>query len=290
MGVDRTTERAAFEALAGWGQGALRLAREVGQQRTVPFETKRDQFDLTTPADHSIERFLVAAITGRFPGHAILGEEGGAIAGREPWQWVIDPVDGTFNFATGLPGSACSIAVLLEGEVRVGALADLASGAVVRARRGGGVVSDAPGWVLDPTARNGSGRARLFLEFGGEGFDAQMLGALGQLATIRPIVPRLVGSAAIALLATAFKGGTFVGVGLRLWDVAAGVLIAEEAGLVARWWFGEPSIVHVLVGERADVDAFAPVVADLVDRWEPSTARVLPAGSTEYRGHKEGDV
>ena len=61
MGVDRTTERAAFEALAGWGQGALRLAREVGQQRTVPFETKRDQFDLTTPADHSIERFLVAA-------------------------------------------------------------------------------------------------------------------------------------------------------------------------------------------------------------------------------------
>src|SRR5712692_11999859 len=80
----------------------------------------------------------------------LLGEEGGALAGNEPWQWVIDPIDGTFNFATGLPGSACSIAVLLDGDVRVGALADLASGAVVRARRGGGVVSDAPGWVLDP--------------------------------------------------------------------------------------------------------------------------------------------
>ena len=289
VGVDRT-EQAAFESLADWGREALRLAREVGYQRAIPFETKRDQFDLTTPADHAIERYLVSAITDRFPGHAILGEEGGALAGREPWQWVIDPVDGTFNFATGLPGSACSIAVLLDGDARVGALADLASGAVVRARRGGGVVSDAPGWVLDPRDRKGSGRARLFLEFGGEGFDAEMLGALSQLAAVRSIVPRLVGSAAIALLATALKGGTFVGVGLRLWDVAAGVLIAEEAGLVARWWFGEPSLVHVLVGERADVDAFAPVVADLVDRWEPSAARLLPAGSPEYRGQKEGNA
>ncbi len=52
VGVDRT-EQAAFESLADWGREALRLAREVGHQRAIPFETKRDQFDLTTPADHA---------------------------------------------------------------------------------------------------------------------------------------------------------------------------------------------------------------------------------------------
>ena len=178
----------------------------------------------------------------------LLGEEGGALAGNEPWQWVIDPIDGTFNFATGLPGSACSIALLYAGQARVGVLADLASGSVFRARRGHGLVGTEPGWAFDSREQEGRGRARLFLEFGGEGFDTDMLAVPSQLAAVRPIVPRLVGSAAIALFSAALKGGSFVGVGLRLWDVAAGVVLAEEAGLKSRWWFGESHIVHVLVG------------------------------------------
>ena len=275
--MDETTEIAAYEATVAWGQEALAVARAVRAQHAVPLQAKRDAFDLATPADLAVERYLVAAIRQRFPGHAILGEEGGAHAGASPWRWVIDPVDGTFNFATGLPGSACSIALLYGDEIRVGALADYASGGVFRARRGGGVACDVPGWIPNPSSRGGPGRARLFLEFGAEGLDAEMLGALGRLAAVRPVVPRLVGSAAIALLATALQGGSFVGIGLRLWDVAAGVLIAEEAGLAARWWYGEPPLVHVLVGEQQDVEAFTPVVADLAQRWDPVSARVVPS-------------
>ncbi len=280
MDAGGATEAAAFEAVAVWARAAFALAGESGPRPFLRFQTKQNEFDLVTTADRAVERYLVAVIRERFPSHGILGEESGGLFEDRPWQWVIDPIDGTFNFLTGLPGSACSIALIHDREIRVGALADYASGAVFRARRGGGVVSDAPGWTWDPSVRRGPGRARLFLEFGTEGLDAEMLGALSQLAGIRPIVPRLVGSAAIALLAAALAGGSFIGIGLRLWDVAAGVLFAEEAGLAARWWFGEPPVVHVLVGERSDVDAFAPLVADLARRWEPSARRVLPDGST----------
>src|SRR5581483_10019131 len=176
--MERAVERAAYEAVGVWGREALARADAVRRQRSVPYRAKHDAFDLATPADSAVEAFLVAAIRERFPGHAILGEEGGARAGDGPWRWVIDPVDGTFNFLTGLPGSACSVALLHGDEIRVGAIADYASCAVFRARRGGGVDADTPGWRLDPAARLGPGRARLFLEFGAEGLDAAMLGAL----------------------------------------------------------------------------------------------------------------
>jgi myo-inositol-1(or 4)-monophosphatase len=279
LGNNASVEQEAFLAAEEWGHEALRIARDVRSQAGMAVEIKRDAFDLTTPADKRIERYLVHAIRQRFPGHAILGEEDGEIPGVDPWRWVIDPIDGTFNFATGLPGSACSVALEYEQEARVGFLADLASGAVVRARRGHGIVNSQPGRTFDPRARDDRGRARLFLETGAEAFDTDTLAALSQLATIRTIVPRVVGSAAIALLSAALKGGTFVGIGLRLWDVAAGVLLAEEAGLLARWWHGEAHLVHVVVGEREEVDAFGPVVAELARRWEPSTARLVPISS-----------
>ena len=280
VGTDEAIEREAFWIAELLGHEAIRLAREVGRQPSIAVETKRDEFDLTTRADKQIERYLVAAIHERFPGHAILGEESGELFGVGPWQWVIDPIDGTFNFATGLPGSACSVALLHEGRARVGLVADVTSGAVVRARAGHGLVSSAHDPAAKVDARDNRSRARLFLEYGGEAFDAEMLAALRLLATVRPIIPRLIGSAAIALLAAALKGGTFVGIGLRVWDVAAGVLLAEEAGLVARWWLGQSHLVHVLVGEKEEVDAFGRVAADLARRWEPSTARLVPIGSS----------
>ena len=280
MGAIAEVERAAFEAVSEWGRAALAIGREVRRQRPGQADAKHDAFDLATPADRAVEEFLVAAIRARFPGHAILGEEGGARAGDEPWQWVIDPVDGTFNFFTGLPGAACSIALQRDDELVVGAVADYASGTVFRARRGGPLVSDRPGWAFDPAARGGPGKARLFLEFGGEVLDAEMLHAMAQLAAIRPVVPRLVGSAAIALLAAALQGGSFIGIGLRLWDVAGGVVLAEQAGLATRWWRGEPPLVHLLVGEAADVEAFAPLVSDLAQRWHAASARLIPASRT----------
>jgi fructose-1,6-bisphosphatase/inositol monophosphatase family enzyme len=103
LGKDASVEQEAFLAAEVWGQHALRIARDARSQAGIAIETKRDDFDLKTPADKQIERWLVDVIRLRFAGHAILGEEGGEVSGVEPWRWVIDPIDGTFNLATGLP-------------------------------------------------------------------------------------------------------------------------------------------------------------------------------------------
>ena len=269
MTDDRLVEAAAFENLAAWGREALALSRELKGVSPRAVETKADAFDLTTPADAAIERRLREHIARAFPTHAVMGEEQGSSDGPHDWQWVLDPIDGTFNYFTNLPGAACSIALRRGTELRVGAIVDLTSGVVFRARVGSGVVSDDGLRAAEHTA---AGRARLFLEWGSERMGDFEVDMLGTLARVRPIVPRLIGGAAFALLSVALEGGCFVGLGLRLWDVAAGVLLAQEAGLRARWWYGSPPVVHVLVGTESDIDAFAPTVAELARR---SDARAL---------------
>ena len=260
---DRQVEAAAFESVAVWGREALSLSRELKGVSPRAVETKADAFDLTTPADAAIERRLRERIARAFPTHAVIGEEQGSSDGPHDWQWVLDPIDGTFNYFTNLPGAACSIALRRGTELRVGAVVDFTSGVVFRARVGGGVVSDDGPRTSQHTA---AGRARLFLEWGSERMGEFEVDMLGTLARVRPIVPRLIGGAAFALLSVALEGGCFVGLGLRLWDVAAGVVLAQEAGHRARWWYGSSPVVHVLVGTESDVEAFAPVVAELARR------------------------
>ena len=263
MTEDRRIEADAFERLATWGQEALALARDTKGVSPRAVETKADAFDLTTPADGAIERHLRERIAEAFPTHAVMGEEQGTTDGPHDWQWVLDPIDGTFNYFTNLPGAACSIALRRKDDLRVGAVVDFTSGTVYRARLGSGVVSDT-GTLSSNYTR--PGEARVFLEWGSERMGDFEVDILGKLSRVRPIVPRLVGGAAYALLAVALEGGCFVGLGLRIWDVAAGVLLAQEAGHQARWWYGVPPIVHVLVGSPSDIEAFAPVVAELARR------------------------
>src|SRR5213593_3799442 len=136
-------ETAAFDNVAAWGREALALARETKGASPRAVQTKADAFDLTTPADTAIERRLRERIAQAFPTHAVMGEEQGTSEGPYEWQWVLDPIDGTFNYFTGLPGAACSIALRRGNEIRVGAIVDFTTGAVVRARGGGGgLVSD----------------------------------------------------------------------------------------------------------------------------------------------------
>ena len=134
---DRQVEAAAFESVAVWGREALSLSRELKGVSPRAVETKADAFDLTTPADAAIERRLRERIARAFPTHAVIGEEQGSSDGPHEWQWVLDPIDGTFNYFTNLPGAACSIALRRGTELRVGAVVDFTSGVVFRARVGG---------------------------------------------------------------------------------------------------------------------------------------------------------
>lgn len=222
---------------------------------------KGDPFDLVTPADGLIERHIRAEAAARFPDHAFLGEEDGGAVATAGWQWIVDPIDGTLNFSTGLAGACCSIACRRDGELVAGAIADYTTGRVYRARAGTGTIlaegRDGEA-AIEPTT-SPAGAARVFLEFGWEDLDPVMLGTIEELSRGRLRVIRMVGGAAYALLNVALYGGCMLGIGLRIWDVAAGVVLAREAGRAVRMWEAG-ALVHLVVGSPDDLVELVPIV------------------------------
>jgi myo-inositol-1(or 4)-monophosphatase len=101
---------------------------------------KKGPIDLVTDADLEVEREFRGRIAHRFPGHAVLGEEGTAPARDEQsaYRWILDPVDGTTNFAHGLALFSVSIALEVDGLVVLGVVFDPVAGELFVAERGGG--------------------------------------------------------------------------------------------------------------------------------------------------------
>lgn len=264
------TERLVFDAAAEWAAVAMRMALDPATGTTGV--RKGDPFDIVTPADGAIERYLRAQVADTFPDHAFLGEEEGGANGVHHWQWIVDPIDGTLNYSTGLAGACCSIACLRDGELAVGVIADYSASLVYRARAGtGSVLVGMPGGetAVTPTT-SPAGAARVFLEFGWEDLDPVMLGTIEALSRARLRVIRMVGGAAYALLNVALYGGCMLGIGLRIWDVAAGVVLAREAGREVRLWQAG-TLVHLIVGSTNDLSELAPIV----ERF--GSSRVAPA-------------
>lgn len=275
-----SVEAPALELACALASDALKLAR-LDLDRV---DAKHDAFDLVTSADRAIEAHLRARIEDRFPSHAVLGEEGGLRAGSSEWMWVLDPIDGTLNFATGLAAVACSIALLRGDEIRVAAVAELGRNTVYSARAGAGVESER-GRVVPSSSP--AGRARLFLDYGGEVASPAMLQRFAAFAEAAPVVPRLVGSAAVGLLSVALGGGCFAGVGLQLWDVAGAVLLATEASREARWWKGDDGALHLLAGDAELLGLFEPAMCALIDHWEAGDSAVRAALA---RSGQEGEL
>jgi myo-inositol-1(or 4)-monophosphatase len=254
----------------GWADAVIELATDpaTGTNGT----RKGDVFDFVTPADGLIERYLREQVAQRFPEHAFLGEEEGGASGADGWQWIVDPIDGTMNYTTGLAGATCSIALRRGDDLVLGAIADLTTRSAYRALAGSGriLTSTAEGDAVCQPASSPAGDARIFLEFGWEDLDPVMVGTIEEIAAARPRAIRMVGGAAYALLNIALHGGSFLGIGLRIWDVAAGIVIAREAGRKVRLWnFG--TLVHLVVGTAEDLDELAPLVEHYGSR------RVAPA-------------
>ena len=264
------TERLAFEVAREWASAAIRLATDpaTGSEGT----RKGDPFDIVTPADGLIERYLRAQVRERFPEHGFLGEEEGGANGVHGWRWIVDPIDGTLNYSTGLAGATCSIALLRDDELVVGAIADLTTRLVYRALAGSGTifVSDPGGETTCTPTTSAAGAGRVFLEFGWEDLDPVMVGTIEALARTRSRVIRMVGGAAYALLNPALHRGAVLGIGLRIWDVAAGIVVAREAGRAVRLW-NAGSLIHLVAGSRDDVAELAPMVEQF------GSSRVAPA-------------
>lgn len=219
------------------------LVREAGQlaldMRANPLgvETKGPR-DFATAADKAVEKLIVARLTERF-GDAVLGEEfGGEITGGT--LWIVDPIDGTYNYAHGNPRWCVSLGFLVDGVPTLGLIFAPEARQLYLARTGGGAtLNNRPLSVSRPAM----GSAPL-VEIGASSRRSidDYLGTVRRLMEAG-IETRRCGSGAlgVAQVATGETDG-YVEHHINAWDVAAGLVVAREAGAVANDFFAGDGI------------------------------------------------
>jgi myo-inositol-1(or 4)-monophosphatase len=208
--------------------GAAEIMRFFHQSFSI--SNKEGVNNLVTEADHASEKAIIAVIRKAFPDHQILAEESGKLVQDSTYKWIIDPIDGTVNFAQGIPINCVSIGVEYEGEIILGAVYNPHLNEFFVAEKGkGATLNDKPIRVSEKTEtiksclvtgfpytyiNEPNGPIEVFERFVRKGVSVRRLG-----------------SAAIDLCWVAcgrFDG--FFEQKLEAWDSAAGYLIVEEAG------------------------------------------------------------
>ena len=193
---------------------------------------KKGAIDLVTEIDLRIEREFRAMIAGRFPDHAVLGEEFGASGHGEAaaaYCWVFDPIDGTTNYAHGLPIFCSSLALEIDGEIAVGAVYDPTRRELFTAERGQGAWLNGRPIEVSPTGTLLDSLLVTGFHYGIQRDPEELVSLFREFITRARAVRRL-GSAALDLCYVA--AGRFDGYWeskIQPWDVAAGALIVEEA-------------------------------------------------------------
>ena len=217
----------------------MKAARKAGRSLVKDFRevenlqvSMKGAGDFVSRADTAAEAILREELMGARPTYGWLGEETGEEPGEDPTRrWSVDPLDGTTNFLHGLPHWAISIALEHKGQIVSGVVYDPAKDELFYAEKGAGA------WLIDSKRLRVSGRSRMVEAIFATGipFAAKrtLPATLQDLARIMPECAgvRRFGSAALDLAYVA--AGRYDGYWereLKIWDIAAGTLIATEAG------------------------------------------------------------
>ncbi|MGH2384906.1 MAG: inositol monophosphatase family protein [Candidatus Limnocylindria bacterium] len=249
----RWADELAFAVDLARRSGAL-LIESYERLERIDYKSKRD---VVTNADYASERAVIDAIKARFPGDAILAEESGEHAGvlrddgsHNGRTWVIDPLDGTVNYANGIPFYCVSIGLVVNDVPTVGVVFDPARNDLYSAAVDGPAMLDG-----DPITMSSKEALSDYV------VSLAVIGR-GGLARERKIAPlirihRRMGSAALALVYVA--NGRFDAFvqngGLSPWDVAAAGLIVERSGAVVTNIVGGPWWSPKMRGPRSSVVA-----------------------------------
>ena len=233
---------------------AIQIAREAGGilidrlGRALKISHKGD-IDLVTEADLASEKLLIERIKSRYPRHGILAEESGAsegigaLQGEGEWRWIIDPLDGTTNYAHGYPCFCVSIGVERAGRVEIGVIYDPTRDELFAAERGrGAVMNERRIHVSEVEDLN---RAMLCTGFPYNVRERPDFARDFTKFTLSAQAVRRDGSAALDLAYVAC--GRFDGFweeGLNPWDISAGLLLVEEAGGRTTDFLGRKLDIH----------------------------------------------
>ena len=192
-------------------------------------DRKSTSTDLVTEMDRAAEQLIVESILDQRPDDGILAEEGSDRTGSSGVRWIIDPVDGTTNYVYGHPGWGVSIGAELEGQPALGVVADPAHGDLYTAVTGGGAFCNERSITVSDCTELGQALAATGFGYAPERRRAQARTLLDILPEVRDI--RRVGAAAVDLCAVARgRVDVYFEAGLSAWDLAAGAVIATEAG------------------------------------------------------------
>ncbi|MBL8183292.1 MAG: inositol monophosphatase [Blastocatellia bacterium] len=224
---------------------AIETARDAGRVLLEKFGrietiTKKGDINLVTEADLASEALIIERIRSHFPRHAILAEESGeaiVIGSDSEFKWIIDPLDGTTNYAHGYPCFCVTIALEHNGEIVSGVTYDPTRDELFAAEKGRGATLNGKPIRVSATAELGNA-----LLVTGFPYDFKVREKFARHLTEFLLASRGVrrdGSAAIDMAYVAC--GRFDGFweeGLNPWDVAAGKLLIEEAGGVVSYYDG----------------------------------------------------
>jgi myo-inositol-1(or 4)-monophosphatase len=244
--------------------GAIQLERRESGFAVA----KKGEIDLVTEVDLECERMCRQTIAERFPEHDILAEEmgtAGASRAASRWRWVFDPLDGTTNYAHGLPIFCSSLALEIDGHAEVAAIYDPTRRELFTAERGQGAYVNGRALAISATAALGDALLVTGFPYSVHQQTADLV-ALFSAFLGRARAIRRLGSAALDLCYVA--GGRFDGFWeqfLKPWDVAAGALIVREAGGRITGMDGAPfdaAAAHLVASNGHVHDAMLQVIRE----------------------------
>lgn len=230
----------------------IKAARKAGRSLVKDFRevenlqvSMKGAGDFVSKADLASEDILKTELLGARPTYGWLGEETGTTDGEDPTRrWIVDPLDGTTNFLHGMPHWGVSIALEHKGKIVAGVVYDPAKDELFFAEKGEGA------WMNNTRLRV-SGRNRMIecvfatgVPFGGS---PDLPVALQEVARLAPGCAGIRRWGAAALDLAYVAAGRFDGYwehGLHPWDIAAGVLIAQEAGGLVEAFDGEANVIE----------------------------------------------
>jgi myo-inositol-1(or 4)-monophosphatase len=240
--------------MASFLETSVEIAREAGAlvaqhfARRVSYELKGES-DLVTVADRASERLVVERLRAHFPTHSIVAEEGGGVEGTSEYRWYVDPLDGTTNFAHSYPHYNVTLGLERAGDMIAGVIYDPERDEMFAAERGGGA-------FLNNHRIHASAAKRVAGSLLSTGFPSRKrhenvnVHFYYQMALASHGIRRAGSAALDAAWVACGRLEAYWEFGLNPWDMAAGVILVQEAGGRVSDMLGGPvkiGGVHVLM-------------------------------------------